>query len=123
MAHSIQSSLFTAAIYAFGVIGLFGIALLPIRAFSLIRTNISLWATGRNGKLLLISIFIVCSALLFLYIELTVGVSRCLLGYYCSANRAGGWFKLCSIGVIYSFFELASALFRHMSREVSGVAT
>jgi hypothetical protein len=123
MTHSAQGMLLITAMYASGVVGLFGITLFPIRAFSLFQKNASLWSVSNGGKLLFSSMLLVSMFLLWGCVDLTFGVSRCLLGYHCGANMASGWLKLSSIGVWYGSFELLSLLFRFLSRKLSSVAT
>ena len=123
MSHSAQGILLITAMYVFGVIGLFGITLFPLRAVSLFRRNISLWAASRAGKWLLVSMLFVSVLLFCLCVDATVDVSRCLLGYHCGANRASGWLNLTSIGIWYSLFEILSLPFGFLSRKVAGVAT
>lgn len=118
-----QGFLLLAAMYAFGVIGLFGITLFPIRFVTLFRKNVFLWSRSNMGKFLLVSMLLVSAVLLCFCVELTIDMSRCLLGYHCGANRASGWMKLSSIGFFYALFELLSLPFCILSRRMSGVET
>jgi phosphate starvation-inducible membrane PsiE len=118
-----QGVLLVAAMYIFGVIGLFGITLLPLRAALLLRRHFFLWFASVSGRWLLVSMFLVSAVLLYFCVEITIDMSRCLLGYHCGPNRASGWLMLSSIGVWYSFFEFLSLLFSLLSRKISGVAT
>jgi len=118
-----QGVLLITAMYTFGVIGLFGITLFPVRAASLFRKHFFLWSASKSGKWLLLVMLLVCAVLLFFCLEITINMSRCLLGYHCGPNRASGWLMLSSIGIWYGFFEFLSLLFRMLSRKISGVAT
>ena len=123
MSHSMQGVLLIIAMYAFGVIGLFGITLFPIRAVSLFRRHFFLRSASKPGKWLLFLMFLVTAVLFYFCIELTINMSRCLLGYHCGANRASGWMNLSAIGVWYGVFELLSLLFGFLSGKVSRGAT
>ena len=118
-----QGFAFEATFLGLGIIGLFGITLLPVRAFvhlrRLWRTTLS--ATGDRVAFALLSL--TSLGTITASVWLTIHVSRCLLGYHCSANAAGGWLSLAGIGFWYLAYELTALVILSIRRRVqaSGV--
>lgn len=70
--------LFVSSIYAFGSLGLFGVSLLPLRAFLALRRNASLWHSSVLGKTSLILVGTTAIAAIANGIPQIAGVFPCL---------------------------------------------
>ena len=105
MAQTWQSTFFEAALIALGVVGFFAISLLPLRAWTLLRQNKGLILAPFYGKTAYAIVCIAAAAAIWASASSLLKVSHCLLGLHCSANRAGGWLFLSSIGFWYLAFE------------------
>jgi NADH:ubiquinone oxidoreductase subunit 6 (subunit J) len=114
--------LFAGSIYALGFIGLFGVSLLPLRAFVALRRDAFLWHSSVTGKTSLILVGAAALIALVLGIPQIAGVFRCLTELHCGANRASGWFFLAIFGVYYLAFELFSAIVLTVARRANRVA-
>jgi NADH:ubiquinone oxidoreductase subunit 6 (subunit J) len=114
--------LFAGSIYALGFIGLFGVSLLPLRAFVALRRNAFLWHSSATGKTSLILVGAAALIALILGIPQIAGVFRCLTELHCGANRASGWFFLAIFGAYYLAFELFSAIVLTVARRANRVA-
>ena len=114
--------LFAGSVYALGFIGLFGISLLPLRAFLALRRNAFLWRSSATGKISLILVGAAAVVAIALGIPQIAGVFRCLTEMHCGANRASGWFFLAIFGACYIAFEVFSALILTAARKVHRVA-
>jgi hypothetical protein len=115
--------LVSGSIYALGFLGLFGITLLPLRAFLALRRNSYLWHVSTLGKAILLVVAIAAVAAISLSVPSVARVFRCLTETYCGANRASGWFFLAFIGVFYLAFEVVSSTLLAVARRVVRVAT
>jgi hypothetical protein len=115
--------LFSSAIWAFGFLGLFGVSLLPLRAFIALRRNAFLWHASSLGKASLLLVAAGAVGALLLGIPQLAGVVRCLTEMTCGANRASGWFFLAVFGACYLGFELFSIVVLTVARKVGRVAT
>lgn len=115
--------LFTSSIYALGFLGLFGVSLLPIRAFLALRRNAFLWQSSVLGKTSLILVGAAAVSAIAIGIPQIAGVFRCLTEMHCGANRASGWFFLAVFGACYLAFELVSVFVLEIARKVGSVAT
>ncbi|MBD8527625.1 hypothetical protein [Pseudomarimonas arenosa] len=102
---SSQCSFAIAAIYVAGAFGLVGITLLPLRSWTLLQRNLCLLSDGPNGKAAFVMLLLSAILAIGLSVEPTFKVVKCLLGYHCSGNRAGGWLFLSMIGLFYLLFE------------------
>ena len=114
--------LFAGSIYALGFIGLFGISLLPLRAFLALRRNAFLWHSSAIGKSSLILVGAAAVIALVLGIPQIAGVFRCLTEMYCGANRASGWFFLAIFGACYLAFELFSVIVLAVARKAERIS-
>jgi len=122
MVHSWQDIALQVAFWAFGFVGLFGITLLPLRSVQLIYRS---WAPSRAsivGRLCFSLLALAAALALFGAVACTYGMSRCLLGYYCSVNQAGGWFYLGGVGFWYLAFELVAFIVLLTARGLSRAA-
>jgi hypothetical protein len=115
--------LFAGSIYALGFLGLFGITLLPLRAFLALRRSSYLWRVSNLGKASLLVVAATAIAAIAFGIPQIAGVFRCLTETYCGANRASGWFFLAIFGVCYLAFEVISSAVLAVARKVARVAT
>ena len=106
-----------------GFLGLFGITLLPLRAFHALRCNSRIWRKSGAGKFALFIVFAAGIAAISLSIPHVARVFRCLIGMHCGANRSSGWFSLAYIGFIYLAFEAVSNIVLAVARKVVRVAT
>ena len=123
MMDSWQSVTLQAPFWGFGFLGLFGITLLPWRSLRLIYRC---WAPSRASVLsrLCFMLLILAAALaLTAAVACTYDMSRCLLGYHCSANRAGGWIYLAGVGFWYAAFELVALILVFALRKLGRAAT
>ena len=98
------STLFDVAVVVLGVVGFFAITLLPLRAWALLRKNSGLLSTT-YGRLAYGLVALAAILAIGLSASSLINVSHCLLGLHCSANRAGGWLFLITIGIWYLAFE------------------
>ena len=115
--------LFTGSIYALGFLGLFGITLLPLRAFQILHRNSYLWLTSVLGKTALLIAAAAGIAAISMSIPQVARLFRCLTEIHCGANRASGWFTLAFIGVYYLGFEVVTNVVLAVARKVNRVAT
>lgn len=115
--------LFVSSIYALGFLGLFGVSLLPLRAFLALRRNASLWHSSVLGKASLILVGTTAIAAIAIGIPQIAGVFRCLTEMHCGANRASGWFFLAAFGASYLAFELVSTVVLAVARKVGSAAS
>ena len=112
MAGSVQSILWQTLFYVLGAIGLFAIGALPLRACMLIHSSrADSRPTWRTILLLVAALAAAALATQFL-----LNLAKCLLGYHCSANAAGGWINAAFIGVIYVCFEVMALAIRRLGR-------
>jgi hypothetical protein len=98
MEKSFVAIAFYATFYGLGAVGFAAVTALPLRFWVLMRRKA--WAINsgighRTGYLLLAMIGIAALAIAGTSL---VHVSRCLLGFHCSANAAGGWIAMGGIG-------------------------
>lgn len=103
MAHSAQVIIWQGLFYGLGALGLFAIGALPLRTYfiaSRLRT-----ASRPTWQFLTVLAAALCAAALAS--QFLLQLARCLLGYHCSANAAGGWINAAFLGAIYVCFELA----------------
>lgn len=99
-----QLILWQALFYVLGAAGLFAIGGLPLRTYMLIRNaKTFVRPTRQIGILLAASLVAAVLASYFL-----LQLAKCLLGYDCSANAAGGWINAGFIGAIYLCFEIVA---------------
>ena len=109
---SLAAMIWPIVIYGLGAVGLFALGALPLRAYMLTR-KVAIVGFPKWIKPLTLAFFI--SALL-LSSQFIVQLGRCLLGFHCSANAAGGWINCCFIGFIYLAFETAVWIARRLSK-------
>jgi len=108
MEDPVQSILWQTLIYFLGAAGLFAIGGLPLRTYMLIRrVKASIRPTWHILLLLAASLIAVVLASQFV-----LQLAKCLLGYHCSANAAGGWINAAFIGAIYVCFEIVAFAIR-----------
>lgn len=115
--------LFAGSIYALGFLGLFGITLLPLRAYLGVRRNSYLWHVSALGKATLLVVTVTAVAAIALSALPAVKVFRCLTESYCGANRASGWFYLAFVGAAYLAFEVVLNTVLVVARRVIHAAT
>jgi len=104
MEDSVQSILWQALIYFLGAAGLFAIGGLPLRTYMLIRSAKESFQPPWHIVLLLAASLITA----VLASQFLLHLAKCLLGYHCSANAAGGWINAAFIGAIYVCFEIVA---------------
>jgi hypothetical protein len=122
MVHSWQDIALQSAFWWFGFLGLFGITLLPWRSVQLVYRN---WAPSRAsviGRICFLLLALAAALAFFAAVACTYDMSRCLLGYHCSANRAGGWLYLGGVGFWYFAFELVAFIVLLTARKLGRVA-
>lgn len=100
-----MESLIPVVFYGLGFIGLFGITLLPLRSYTLLRQQVPLWHCSLPAKLIAVLAVIIVVAALAVETELLSRIFRCLTGERCGPKRATGWGYLVSIGLWYMLFE------------------
>jgi len=102
MEGSVQFMLWKSSIYGLGALGLFSIGALPLRTYMIVRQLKS----KSQPSWLLAAILAIALCAAALSSQFLIQVAKCLLGYHCSANIAGGWINAGFLGVIYVCFEL-----------------
>jgi hypothetical protein len=102
MTDSAQLILWQGLFYALGALGLFAIGALPLRTYAIAR---QLRAAARPAWLLL-GVLAVALCAAAVASPFLAHLGRCLLGYHCSANAAGGWINAAFLGAIYAVFEV-----------------
>ena len=109
--------------YGLGVIGFFAVTALPLRLWVHLRA--SSWALGStaDNKIAYFSLAIVGAVALALAGSNVIRVGRCLLGFHCSANAAGGWMALGSVGFWYLAYEILAFAIRRGLLKKPRVAT
>lgn len=108
MTDSLQPILWQTLFYALGAIGLFAIGALPLRTYMLIRN--SRMASKPTWQIALMPVVALVAAALAS--PFLLNLAKCLLGYHCSANAAGGWINATFIGAIYMCFEVVAFAIR-----------
>lgn len=111
-----------AAFWGFGFLGLFGISLLPWRSVQLVHRSWALSSGSYVGRTCFLLLVLAAVLALVAAVACTYDVSRCLLGFHCSANRAGGWLYLADIGIWYAAFELVAFIVLLTARKLGRVA-
>lgn len=104
MADSVQPIFWQTLLYVLGAIGLFAIGALPLRAYMFIRNSRAASQPVWRTVLLLLAALAAAA----LVSQFLLNVAKCLLGYHCSANAAGGWINAAFIGAIYVCFEIVA---------------
>ena len=118
MADSPQLILWQALFYSLGAVGLFAIGALPLRTCILIRRAKSA-SRATLQRVLILAAFL---AAVVLATPFLLQVAKCLLGYHCSANAAGGWINAAFVGAIYLGFEIVVFTIRWLSARTSVAA-
>ena len=104
MADHAQLVLWQGLFYGLGALGLFAIGALPLRAYMIVtRLRSASRPTWQVLTILATALCAVTVASQFLF-----QLGRCLLGYHCSANAAGGWINAAFLGAIYACFEMVA---------------
>jgi hypothetical protein len=91
---------------AIGATGFVAIPMIPLRGFIVLRRSYALVRSGIHGKIIFSLTALAIVLAVAFSIDPTIRVSRCLFGYACHPNRAGGWFLLGTIGATYLILEL-----------------
>ena len=112
-----------AAFWGFGFLGLFGITLLPWRSLQLLRRSWSPTCASVLGRICFLLLVLAAALALVAAVACTYDVSRCLLGYHCSANRAGGWMYLAGVGFWYAAVVLVAFIVLFVVGKLGRVAT
>ena len=118
MADSPQLIFWQALFYSLGAVGLFAIGALPLRTYILIRRAKSA-SRATLQRVLILAAFL---AAVVLATPFLLQVAKCLLGYHCSANAAGGWINAAVVGAIYLGFEIVVFTIRWFSARNSVAA-
>lgn len=113
MIYSIQVVLFEALFLSIGAIGLFAIGAFPLRIYSLIQEAKK--TSKPISQTVLLFIFALIAATLTC--PFLLKIAKCLLGYHCSANRAGDWINVGFIGTIYICFEVIALAIRLLNKK------
>jgi|SRR5690606_39463003 len=120
MASSLEAVAFSTAFYVLGGLGFVAVTAFPFRAWRLLSR--SRWAVRastahRIGYLLLVAAAV---AGLVLAGASLVHAGRCLLGYHCGANAAGGWAAMAGVGFWYLAFEFFALVVSRLALRRSG---
>lgn len=115
----LDSAVIQVIAWALGVLGLFGLGALPLRACALAQRA---WRARVRRQAVLVLLLALAAA--SLAAPFAWGLCRCLWGEWCSATTAGGWINAMFVGASYLGFELAAWLLcrRWRIRARSGVA-
>ena len=108
MERSLEAAAFLAILYGLGAVGFAAVTLLPFRFWVLMRRYAGAIRSGIGPRVAYVLLAIVGIAALLVAGVCLVRVSRCLLGFHCSANAAGGWMALGGVGFWYLAFELVA---------------
>ena len=109
--------------YALGVVGFIAVTALPFRLLKhLQRGAWALRSSIRNKLFYFLMLLIGTAAIAFAGSNLS-RVGRCLLWFLFSANAAGGWRALGSVGFWYLVYELFAFPVRRFGLKRSGSAT
>ena len=114
--NAVLSNSLIAAYYGLGLVGLLGIALLPLRAIATGR-RIRLWHSSSFGRAMLYLFGAVAFAAIIFSAFQVAGAVQCLSDANCSATRGGGWFFLALLGGCYIAFEMFSFSVLYMLRK------
>lgn len=101
MADTLQVALWLLFFYGLGAIGLVSIGAMPLRALAHGRR----FRTLDRSRRLIAGLGIAVVVAMALAVQPLLQLGRCLLGYHCSANAAGGWINAALLGAIYVVFE------------------
>lgn len=106
----IQMTVLSTLLYGFGALGFIAITALPVRWWQLIHRQA--WAIHRDALPRISYVALAASGAIALVFSGygIYRVSRCLLGYHCSATGTGGWLFLAIVGLSYAMFELFAAI-------------
>lgn len=108
MNDDLRQALWLSLFYGLGAVGLFSIGALPLRALSHVRR---IGQVPRPTFYVAASVLVGLAAVGFAAWPL-MQLGRCLFGYHCSANSAGGWINAAYLGVIYVCFEFGLLVLR-----------
>jgi hypothetical protein len=111
------------AVYVLGFVGLFAVAVLPLRVFITLRRRAYLWGSSSEARVALLVVGASGLLAVSLGVQQVAGVFRCLTEMYCGANKASGWFFLVALGILYLAFELIAKVVFSVARKFFGVAT
>lgn len=110
-----SSVFFSVVLYVFGFVGLAAMALIPLRAWQILRSALRL---GKWGFAVLAAF-----AALTLWVQalMTIKVFNCLIGNYCGPGVASGWSYLALLGGAYLLFEALNYLIRKFNKRLVGL--
>ena len=112
MANSLEAAAFSTAFYVLGGLGFVGVTLLPFRSWLLARRYSWALRSGLEQRCCYLAMVAMALAAISFAGASLVHAGRCLLGYHCSANAAGGWIAMVGVGFWYAVFEVAAFLAR-----------
>ena len=92
-------------IYLLGFIGLGSIGLLPLRSWQVLKKVFRSRAVRSPKKVLTVSAVLITAIALWIDIQITIRIFRCLTETYCGPGVASGWTYLAMLGVVYLVFE------------------
>ena len=110
MEGSLEATAFSVALYGLGALGFLAVTALPVRLWVLLRRHIWAIRSGGRRRAAYLALALSGAAALACAAERLGHVGRCLLGYHCSANAAGGWVALAGVAFWWLAFELAAFL-------------
>jgi hypothetical protein len=110
MADTLAAAGFYAMFYGLGAVGFVAVTALPARVWLFARRYAWAWRSSLAQRVALALVLVAGLVAIALAASCLYSVARCLLGYHCSANRAGGWIWLAAVGFWYLAFELIAAL-------------
>ena len=123
MVSSLQAATFSAMFYGLGALGFIAVTALPIRFWILLHRNAWAIRSGNVRRVAYLLLVLAGAAAVVLASLSLIHVGRCLLGFHCSANAAGGWISLAGVGFWYFAFELVAFLIVRFAFKQSAVAT
>jgi hypothetical protein len=100
--------LWQVAFFGFGALGLVAIGAFPLRSYEHARRFVH---SSKPGLYTSATVLASLAAAAFAAQPL-VQLGKCLLGYHCSANAAGGWINSIYLGVVYGCFEFGLLVLR-----------
>ncbi len=120
MESSLQAAAFSAVLYGLGVLGFVAVTALPARLWVLLRRTLPVGRSSGWRRLAYLALAVAGAAALAGAGEQLLHVSRCLLGYHCSANAAGGWIALAGAGFWWLVFEVVALVIVRLALKAPG---
>ena len=120
MAGSFEAATFFAAFYGLGALGFVAVTALPVRLWLLMHRNVWALSSGVVPRTAYLLLGLAGAAAVAFAGASLMHVGRCLLGFHCSANAAGGWISMAGVGFWYLAFEAVAFVTVRLALRQSG---